>query len=93
MSTIDQDCFFLTDKQMAVREVIDVRQFSLLIDLEKAMFNLSAFIGFKYPNGNNEFSMTVQFLQDRSVIDEERSLTGKHVCPGFVSYFRMYAVF
>jgi hypothetical protein len=54
-----------------------MQQFSLLIDLEQAMFNLSAFIGFKYPYNNEEISMTVQFVQDEGVIDNERILTSK----------------
>jgi len=63
MPLIESNCFFRIDEGKTVAQVILVQQYSLLIDLEQAMFNLSALFGFRYPNEKDEISMTVTFGQ------------------------------
>jgi len=63
MPLIESNCFFRIDEGKTVTQVIIVQQYSLLIDLEQAMFNLSALFGLRYPNEQDEISMTVIFGQ------------------------------
>jgi hypothetical protein len=89
-STNTSECFFLTDKHTQAMGIIDIGEFSLLIDLEQAMFNLSAFIRFKTLNDNEDFLMEVQFTQVDYVINEDDSLRSKFVTDYFIfmRYFK-----
>ena len=62
---------------MTVARIIDIQQFSLLVDLEQAAFNLSTFIRFNIPDTNDAFLMTVQFMHHDGVVEEDDSLKSK----------------
>ncbi len=78
---VNSECYFLTEKDMTFLKVIEMRQFSLLIDAEQAAFNLSTFIRFNVSNNPIEFTLTIQFIQDDDVINEDESLTSESFFP------------
>ena len=56
---------------------IDIHRFSLLIDLEQAAFDLSWYNRMKYSN-NDEFTVTVSFVEDEQLINEKEFLTSNN---------------
>ncbi|CAF1333491.1 unnamed protein product [Adineta ricciae] len=74
---VGNDCFFVLDHRDDQIALLPVRtqEYSLLIDLEQAKFNLSALIGLENTNTNtnDEVMMTVHFAQDKGGFDSARS--------------------
>ncbi len=50
---------------------IDVRDLSLLIDLEQGMVSLSASVGLNNTNTTDEILMELNFIQEDGLIDDE----------------------
>ena len=70
---VANDCFFVLDHDQIAMLAIGIQEYSLLIDLEQAKFNLSALIGLENTNTNDEVTMTVHFAQDKGGFDSARS--------------------
>jgi hypothetical protein len=73
MSMVKSDCVFRIDEQKTVIQSISVQQYSLLIGLEQAMVNLSALVGLRYANKQDEILMAVHFAQNEGSFDYTRS--------------------
>ncbi len=52
-------------------QLIDVRQFCLLVDLKSDIHNLSRFVGRNNSTNNNEMSMRVHFVQGDDISDND----------------------
>lgn len=64
VSDIEYDCFFKLDKGIGGYHVVSVQNFSHLIDLGLATFNLSALFGSIKFNENNTILFSVNFAQN-----------------------------
>jgi hypothetical protein len=62
-------------------QLIDIRQFCLLVDLESDIHNLSRFVRRNNSTNNDEISMTVHFVQSDDISDKDQhSFTGNDFC-------------
>jgi hypothetical protein len=52
-------------------QLIDIRQFCLLVDLESDIHNLSRFVRRNNSTNNDEISMTVHFVQSDDISDND----------------------
>ncbi|CAF4137134.1 unnamed protein product, partial [Rotaria magnacalcarata] len=66
MSKVEDDCFFKIDKDMTYYQFLSVQNFSHLIDLKLAMFNLLGWFGLKNPNDKDSLTTTVHFSQNKN---------------------------
>jgi len=60
----NDQCFFKIEKQINVYQLIPVHTYSLLIDLEQALVNITAFVGIKDRNNQDYVIMSVHFLEN-----------------------------
>ena len=80
-------CFFGINPGETVYQLIDVANFSVLIDAEQAMFNLSALVGFEKMQEQNQIEMTIYFGQGVGVLDYTRLVKGKTFLGRNLSFF------
>ncbi|CAF3323411.1 unnamed protein product [Rotaria socialis] len=74
VSQVGDDCFFIIDKDLTSYQHISVQNFSHMIDLKLAMFNLSAWFGLKNPNDMDSLLVTIHFSPNRNSIDVASSI-------------------
>ncbi|UJR07448.1 hypothetical protein I4U23_011734 [Adineta vaga] len=89
LSTIHNSCFFMIDKNQTAVHIVEIHTFSLLIDLEQAIFNLSTYLGVQNPNVNDEITMIIHFLRDEGGFDATHSAKKSiknHSSIGFYSF-------
>ena len=63
------DCFFRIDNQSSVFQLVTIIKFSVLIDQQQAMFNLSARVGLRYPNKTDTIIMLALFSESADSIE------------------------
>ncbi|CAF1949815.1 unnamed protein product, partial [Rotaria magnacalcarata] len=74
MSKVGDDCFFIIDKDLTSYQHISVQNFSHMIDLKLAMFNLSAWFGLQNPNDMDSLLVGVHFSQNKNSYDVASSI-------------------
>lgn len=78
ISKIEDDCFFKVVNGTSAYQVVSVQSFSHLIDLDLAMFNISALIGSKNLKKNDKMIFSVHFSQNKNTYDYRNSISSKH---------------
>ena len=63
IAIVKDACFFRLDNQTNVFQSVDAVNFSILINHEQAMFNLTAFVGLRYPDEKDTIVMFIHFQE------------------------------
>lgn len=77
MINVGADRFFRVDDGTIAYQAVDLQRFTLLVNLEQAVFNFSAYIGIVQSNTDDVMQMLVHFARDSGSFDYTQSVNSE----------------